>query len=168
MPAQFFRNSRRGEFQEQGAKSLGGYFQQKHLGRAVARLDYNRDGLDDIVVGHLDEAVALLENRTTQPGHFLGLRLHGRIGSRDAIGTRMEVQLGSATIHAQLTAGDGYQASNERLIVIGLGAADRVEQLIIHWPGGSSQTIDNIPGDTTWAAIEGRRSLVPLQRLRDE
>jgi hypothetical protein len=133
MPAQLFHwNGRR--LVELDAADLGRYFQQQWLGRAAARLDWNRDGLEDLIVGHLDDDTALLTNTSTPAGRFLSLRLIGTHSERDAIGTRVEVRLGDRTLTRQLTAGDGYQASNERRLVIGVGNAARIDELIVRWP----------------------------------
>ncbi len=63
-------------FQEADAKTLGAYFQKKWLGRAAARLDWNRDGLADLLVGHLDQDSALLTNTTKPHGRFLFFEAH--------------------------------------------------------------------------------------------
>jgi tetratricopeptide (TPR) repeat protein len=160
MPPQFFRNVAGGVFRELSAADLGPYFQEKYLGRAVARLDWNRDGLDELVIGQLGAASALLTNRTPGAGRYLSLELRGVVSSRDAIGTRVELKMGDRAQHYQLTAGDGYQASNERRLVMGVGTAGQVDQVIISWPGGSPQAFQNVPTNTAWMAIEGRPQLV--------
>ncbi len=45
-------------------KALAPNFQQSWLGRAVARLDVNRDGLPDLAVTHVDSPFALLVNES--------------------------------------------------------------------------------------------------------
>lgn len=156
MPPQFFCNRRDGRFRELPPQQLGPYFQALHLGRSVARLDWNRDGRDDLVVGHLGEPTALLTNRTTKPAAFLSLELRGVESGRDAIGTRIEVRASGRRASYQLMAGDGYQASNERRLIIGIADADRVDEAVINWPSGKSQSFRNLPANTSWIVIEGR------------
>ena len=48
-----------GRFVELHAQDLGKYFLEKHLGRGVAKLDWNRDGAEDFAVSHLDRPAIL-------------------------------------------------------------------------------------------------------------
>ncbi len=155
MPTQFFRNAGQGRFDEIPAAQLGPFFQESHLGRGLARLDWNRDGNEDVAVSHLKEPAALLTNQSSATGHFVSLQLCGTRCSRDAIGTTVEITVAGKKIVKQLTAGDGYHASNERRLVFGLGRATRVDQLHIHWPSGTIQTWKDIPAGTFVTIVEG-------------
>lgn len=162
MPAQFFVNAGESKFTEVPAETLGGYFQKKLLGRGVARLDWNRDGRNDVTVSHLDAPVALLTNTTEVTGHYLSLQLRGTVSSRDAIGSVVTVSAGGRRLVHELTAGDGFQASNEKRILIGLGRVDAVDELTIQWPSGTSHTFNDIPVDTELLLIESRPSMLEL------
>ncbi len=163
MPPQFFHNRGQATFRELREAELGPYFRGRYLGRAVARLDWNRDGLDDLAVGHLGESSVLLTNRTERAGRFLALELRGTTSSRDAIGTRVDLHGGGTVMHHQLVAGDGYQASNERRLVMGTGSASRVDRILVTWPNGLVQSFADLPTNTAWLAIEGRERLIPLR-----
>ncbi|QDT32247.1 FG-GAP-like repeat-containing protein [Thalassoglobus polymorphus] len=165
MPAQFFSNDGQGTFTEVSADSLGPYFKKKILGRGLARLDWNRDGRDDIAVSHLDAPFALLTNKTEDAGHFVSLQLRGTESSRDAIGSLVSVSAGGKHLVRELTAGDGFQASNERRMIIGIGSAETVEKLTIRWPSGMNQKFDKIPVDTELLFIES--SSEPLHLPHD-
>lgn len=154
MPTQVFRNVGSGMFAELPAQQLGEFFQKKHLGRGLARLDWNRDGLDDVAVSHLEEPVALLTNRTKTANQFLALRLRGVVSSRDAVGTTVIVTCGTLTMTGQVTSGDGYQASNERRLTFGLGQTDRVDKVEVRWPSGLIQTFHDLPSDAELLVIE--------------
>lgn len=156
MPTQYFRNLGKAKFSEVPAERLGPYFAGKYLGRGLARLDWNRDGLDDCAVSNMQAPAALLTNRTAIHGHFLTLRLVGTQTSRDAIGTRVTVKAGDQSWTQQLTAGDGYQASNERKLHFGLGPKTQVEEVTIHWLGGQSQTLAGLMADSEWLIVEGQ------------
>lgn len=137
------------------ATALGPYFQKQRLGRSVARIDWNRDGRDDLVVGHLDGGSALLTNSSVPVGHFLSLRLFGVESNRDAIGTTIQVRIKKKTITRQLTAGDGYQASNERRLIVGVGNAKQIDELVVRWLSGKVQKFNNVSVSQEFWLVEG-------------
>lgn len=155
MRAQYFRNLGAGRFVELAAESLGPYFERETLGRSLALVDWNRDLLQDAVISHLDEPAALLTNRTPDPGNTFAIELRGVSGSRDAVGTSVMVTCKDHTWMQQLTAGDGYQASNQRRLFFGVGSHARVDQVEIRWPGGPAQTFTELPVNCELLAVEG-------------
>ena len=56
----------------------------------------------------------------------------------------------------QLTAGDGYQASNERMLIFGLADADSAEEVLIQWPSGTEQRLMDLAAGFEYRIIEGR------------
>ena len=163
MPAQYFRNLGDGVFDEIPDHRLGEFFQKTHLGRSLVRLDWNRDGREDVCISHLNEPAALLTNQATRVGHFLSLRLVGVESSRDAIGAIVQVRCGRHTWSRQLTAGDGFHASNERRLVFGLGEQTKVDSVEVTWPTGNHQEFLHLGADQEWLLTENR----PPARLRD-
>ena len=159
MPPQYFRNVGDGRFAELAPESLGRYFEGKYLGRGMARLDWNRDGLEDVVVSHLDAPAALVTNQTAHAGHFLAVKLVGVASSRDAIGTTVELQVDDRTFVRQLSAGDGYMASNQRLLTFGLGEERHIDVLVIRWPSGLEQQFNDLSADRELLFIEGHSHL---------
>ncbi|MFV1967783.1 MAG: FG-GAP-like repeat-containing protein, partial [Pirellulaceae bacterium] len=155
MPAQFYHNQGGGRFVEAAADTLGPYFQQMRLGRGATRVDWNRDGKEDIIASHMGAPVSLLTNRTAHAGHFLAVRLRGVASNRDAIGTIVSLTAGDRVRVKQLTAGDGFCASNQRQLLFGLGDHDRCTKLHVAWPSGSEQTFEDLPCDTEILLIEG-------------
>ncbi|MFG0334905.1 MAG: CRTAC1 family protein, partial [Maioricimonas sp. JB049] len=170
MPAQLYAwNGER--FVLADPKRLGAYFQQEWLGRPAARLDWNRDGREDLIVGHLEDDVALLTSAGRESGRFLALTLVGTGSGRDAIGTTVTARVGERTIVRQLTAGDGYQVSNERRVIIGTGEAKQIDELTIRWPSGIVQTFRGITtadgqGRSGGLLLVEEHSLLRLPALR--
>ncbi len=170
MPPQYFRNRGNGRFAESTAASLGGYFQGNYLGRSMARLDWNRDGLEEACISPLDTPVALLTNRTRDHGHFVALKLVGESSnadgkgssSRDAIGATVRVRAGGREWQRQLTAGDGYQASNERKLTFGLGELAVVDEIEVRWPSGRVQSLGKLNVDAEYVVVEGRSQCFTL------
>lgn len=155
MRPQYFQNAGGATFHEVLPQQLGSFFEKKYLGRGLALIDWNRDGRQDFLVTNINATGSLVENRTEQPGHFLTIRLVGTRNSRDAIGTRVSLRCDNRQWTQQLTAGDGYQASNERKLTFGLGPATQVELIIIRWLNGTEQTFRDLPADRELLIIEG-------------
>jgi hypothetical protein len=169
MPPQCFRNTGNGVFQELTAQHLGPPFQKRYLGRGLARLDWNRDGKDDFCMSNIADPAVLATNvsETNSPqakANSLTLRLIGRAGARDAIGTRVEVRIENRTLVRELIAGDGYQASNERVLIIGTGASTKTDLLTIIWLNGEQQLWKNVASNQDLLIIEGDGRLWPCNR----
>jgi hypothetical protein len=162
MRPQFFANLGNGRFTELPASELGDYFQRELLGRALARLDWNRDGREDFAVGHVDTPVALVTNQSPGTGHFLALQFRGVESSRDAVGAVVRVTAAGRTRMQQITAGDGYHCSNQKQLIFGLGEATHIEGLEVRWPSGLEQRFEPMPVDREYVIVEGRSQIAPL------
>ena len=162
MLPQAFRNTGTGHFQEMHSESLGPYFERKLIGRCLAKLDWNRDGKEDFVVSHLFDPVALLTNTTETDNHWIALQLSGTNSNRDAIGTTVTVETAERKIVRQLTAGNGYEASNQRRMLVGLGEHERIALLRIQWLSGNEQVFHNIAADREYLLVEGAEGLLAL------
>jgi tetratricopeptide (TPR) repeat protein len=143
MRPQIFVNDGTGRFTEPGATPPGDYFAPgaAYRGRGLAWLDWNRDGRPDFVVCHLDEPSALVTNRTVTEGGFVSVKLIGTSSSRDAVGAQVNLVSQSPSGRkwfGWLTAGDGYQASNERgRLLFGVGQDAGPFVIEIRWPAGT-------------------------------
>jgi len=155
MRPQFMKNQGKGKFLDVTSPKLGSFFQQPRLGRGMARLDWNRDGLEEAAISSLDQPFVLLKNTTAQHGHRLVVHLTGTESNRDAIGASVRVKLKGQTLVRQMTAGDGYQASNQRILIFGLGEREQIETLEVSWPSGLQQHFGGIVVDQEIHLIEG-------------
>ena len=154
MPPQYLRNIG-GRFLDWPASELGPFFERRHLGRGLARLDYNGDGREDFAVSHLETPAAVVENQSRNPGHYLVVRLAATKGARDGIGTDVTVEAGGLHRVRQLTAGDGYLATNERILVFGLGPHRVVDRISVRWPNGRRETFEHLAADQEVKIVEG-------------
>jgi predicted Zn-dependent protease len=167
MPPHVFRQTERLRFELLSPASVGEFFSRRLLGRSQAKLDWNDDGLMDVVLTTINSDLALLTNQTASPGHFLKVRLHSVSESRDGLGAMVTVATAEHVQKQQLTAGDGFQASNERVLHFGLAESSQIQRLTVEWPGGSIQELRDLPSDVTidivethtTAAIQGRSSV---------
>ncbi len=163
MPTQFLHNTGQGRFVELNADRVGQFFSKPVLGRGMARLDWNRDGLDDVLISHIDVPAVLL-TRTTRPnntphGHYVAIRLRATGTARDAIGTGLTLTVDDHVLYRQQTAGDGYMASNQRQLIFGTGPVTSVGPLVVNWPSGRVDTFEELPIDCELMLVEGHQPM---------
>lgn len=167
MPAQLLLNDGNGNFSEYRSTSTADYFhaESQRRGRGMARLDWNRDGLEDLAVSHLDEPSVLITNRSEVVRKSLKLTLVGTASARSAIGTEVELreQGGDWIARKWLSAGDGYLASNERCLVFTLPENHRPIEMSVRWPSGGTDGLPELPLDSSSAqhflCVEGAKEL---------
>ncbi|TWU08069.1 FG-GAP-like repeat-containing protein [Stieleria varia] len=160
MPPQFL-HGRGDRFDPATVEDESGYWSGAYLGRSMATTDFNRDGAVDVLIGHLDQPLALLENRTETPGHWIQLELVGVQSERDAIGARVVVSTKRGSFSNWVSAGDGYFCNDESVIDVGLGQENAIQQLEIVWPSGKRQVFASPQIDRRYLSIENDDRLYP-------
>jgi len=68
--------------------------------------------------------------------HWIELNLIGTKSNRDAIGARVTLKIGSATLIREVNGGNGHAAQSSKRLHFGLGAAAKIDSLEIRWPSG--------------------------------
>ena len=111
-------------------------------GRGAALVDFNVDGLLDLVQVNLDAPVRLWRNVGAGTGgdglamgHWLGLALRQPGPNRDAIGAILEVKVGETIQRRELTVGGGHAGGQLGWTHVGLGPGD-ARRRARHWPDG--------------------------------
>lgn len=110
-----------------------------HRGIGVA--DFDRDGRLDVVVTALGEPARLWRNLTEPVGNWVALELVGAGSNRDGLGSRVRI----ADQTAWRTSARGYASSRLAPMHFGLGDRDGPLRAVIEWPGGRSQSVDDLP-----------------------
>ncbi len=126
-------------------------------GRGVANLDFDFDGDQDLWLSNRSgPQVRLLRNDLPAGRHFLALKLQGVSCNRDAIGARVELVLsGQPPLVRSLRAGEGFLSQSTKWLHFGLGETTAVQRLIVHWPGGKTQTFNSPEVDRFYQLTEG-------------
>jgi hypothetical protein len=147
-----FRNRRDGTFEDVTETLGGGRFD----GRGVAFADYDNDGdLDVVVTSGATATTRLWRNDSTTGHHWLTLNLRGTVSNRSAIGARVEVQTPLLTTVQEVSGGAGRGNQNSLPLEFGLGRAENVLRVTIHWPSGLVQVIENVGVDQCLTIVEG-------------
>ncbi len=134
-----------------------GYCGNHHVGRGLAKLDFNQDGKLDFVITHVEQPTALLINETPSDHHWLQIRLVGKISERDSIGARVHVRAGGNEWTAWVTAGDGYLSRNENIVCFGLGHSSSIDEVTVDWPTGKQQHFKQLPANQRLLIVENEQ-----------
>jgi hypothetical protein len=110
------------------------------VSRGLVSADLDNDGDIDLLVVEMDTRPTLLRNDTRNPGAWIGFRLQGAGGNRDAIGARLEVtDATGATRVRERASGRSYLSSPDPRLVVGLGrASGPVQRVRVRWPSGAT------------------------------
>jgi hypothetical protein len=111
--------------------------------------DLDGDGRVDVVVLNWRERPTILRNESPREHGWLGVRLVGSDGNRDAVGARVRVTADGRTQTAEVHAGRGYQSHHGSTLHFGLGASHVVDRIEIRWPGGTTTTQTHVLADRT-------------------
>lgn len=158
-PAQLFQRQEGGMWGLAKSNSLGDYFEREHLGRAVAKLDANRDQKPDLVITHLFEPIALLVNETKTDHPQCRFFFVGTKSGRDAIGARVTLQCEGGNRVGHLLAGDGFQCSNERCVSFGLGTQSEPCKVVVDWPDGTRESFGKHELSGDYLVIQGSQEI---------
>ena len=146
--------------------------------RAVTAVDWDFDGdLDLWMTARTAPRLRFLRNDSVVNADWVAVKLsgNGKTTNRDAVGARVQLYLKSQPVPLirRVHAGDAFLSQSSGWLHFGLGPNATVEKLIVHWPGGTQESISGIkPGGRflvdqgidnakTWSPPPNRKSLLP-------
>ena len=136
--ARLFRNDGSGNF----ADVRGAGCDPPGDQRALAVLDYDRDGAPDLLITQVAGPVILLRNVSSDRGNWLTIVPDDRGGH--AINARVHVTAGAHTSDQILLAGGSYLTGPPREAYVGLGQADQADEVRIEWADGRTTILRNV------------------------
>lgn len=160
-PNVLYRNAGGEGFKDVTVAAGVGHLQKGH---GIGFGDIDGDGDQDFYAQmggfNLDDKFndALFVNPGTS-NSWITIRLEGRESNRPAVGARVELVIEEngveRSIHRQVSTGGSF-GNNSLQLEIGLGAAEIVRQLRVHWPTSrSTQLFENIAANRVIAIAEG-------------
>lgn len=105
--------------------------------RGAALVDFDGDGLLDLVVVNRRAPMELYRNITPGTGHWLGISLTQPGGNRNAIGAVVTVSAGNLVQDQQISIGGGHAGGQAIPLHFGLAGADAAS-ITIRWPDGTT------------------------------
>ena len=98
-------------------------------------VDFNLDGLMDLVVVNRGSTAQVWRNTSKTAGRWLQVKLEQQGANRDGIGAWIEVKRGDKITRREITSGGGHASGHLGWWHFGLDQADRAEIRVL-WPDG--------------------------------
>jgi hypothetical protein len=143
-----------GRFEEVGEKS-GGALAKKYVGRAALTADFWNRGRQDLLMTEVEGSPVLLKNDVAAAGHWLRIKTIGSKSNRDGFGARIEITVGGLVLYAEVRAGSSFESSSDPRVHFGLGAATKIDSMVIRWPSGQIDKIGAEGADQELIVREG-------------
>ena len=137
--------------------------------RAFALFDFDRDGMLDIALVNANAPrFQIFKNQHRElpgakPANLIALRLIGgntsdQSGSGwsalDAIGARIDLQLGQLHLPRDYAAGRGLAAQNSATLLIGIGDNTTADEVAIRWPSGKRSELGTLKEGLLYTVYE--------------
>jgi hypothetical protein len=129
------------------SRDAGPVLSTRTVARGACFADYDNDGKVDAFLVSLGAKGTLVHNISQNTGHWVALKLKGTKSNRDGIGARVEVTAGGKRFMQERVGGSGYLSQNDDRLHFGLGTAATIDKILVHWPSGHEQTLENQPID---------------------
>ena len=129
-------------------------------GRGVAHGDFNGDGLLDLFVvniGALDGEPGtsrLFVNTSENGNNWLRVVTRGTESNRFGIGAKLLLAVGGLTQIREVGASQSHMSNSVVPAHFGIGNAETVDSLEVHWPSGRIQRLEDIPVNQELTIVE--------------
>lgn len=112
------------------------------VGRGATYADIDKDGDLDVLITQPGREARLYRNDQQTGHHWLRIKLEGTADNRNAIGAVIELTANGITQRRLITSGRSFLSQVEIPVTFGLGRAEKVDRLLVTWPGGQQQLVD--------------------------
>jgi len=152
---QLFLNDGQGKFRDV-AGEIGGGFTQPKVGRGLAYGDFDRDGDLDLLMTTNNGPAYLFRNDQAGGNKSIRIRLIGTKSNRDAIGARVRIFHGETSQSRLVKGGSSYLSQSELPLTFGLGKREKIDRLVIDWPGGATEEHKNLAAGRAYECVESK------------
>ena len=127
------------------------------VGRGAAFGDLFNDGKTAVVINVMDGHPVLLKNVYEDKNHWVLIKLiGGPKGPKDAIGASVYVTANGMRQRSDVMSGGSFLSTNDPRLHFGLGTAETIELVEIHWPSGAIEKVHLPAVDKVYTVEEGK------------
>lgn len=109
------------------------------VGRGASYGDFDNDGDLDVVLTQIKGKPLVLLNDQELSHHWIKIKLIGTGSNRDAIGAVVTVTAGNLIQKKQVMPTRSYLSQVPTTLTFGIGTAEKIESILVQWPGGTEK-----------------------------
>lgn len=117
----------------------------------AAASDLDGDGDLDLVISNLNDSPFIYQNQSInesgsrkQGSNFFQVKVIGPEKNPGSIGTKLKLVAGDTRQYQYISPYRGYISSNDNVAHFGLKERNRIDSLVVSWPGGSESILLNM------------------------
>ena len=152
---QLFRNRGDGKYLDVSAQSGPGLRIEK-ASRGACVGDYDNDGDGDLLVANMNDLPTLLRNDGGNRLNSIIIQVFGTRSNRDGVGTGIRLKTAGGTQYRTVNGASSYLSYSDIRTHVGLGTWTRADLIEISWPGGSVDSIADVPANHLLVVYQGR------------
>jgi hypothetical protein len=104
----------------------------------------------------------LFRNDQLAGNRSMRFELRGTKSNRDAIGATVQIFAGDLHQSRMVRGGSSYLSQSELPVTFGLGKRDKIDRVVIGWPGGRTEEYKNLQTQKAYKCLEGK-GIEPLE-----
>ncbi|WP_373522552.1 VCBS repeat-containing protein [Aquiflexum sp.] len=138
-------------------KSKDWGFSQPNFSNGAAFADLDNDGNIDLVVNNLNAPAGIFKNAlsgNSKPNNFLQFDLKGEGKNTFGYGTKISVYTNGEVQFFEQQPTRGFQSSMSHRIHVGLGENTKADSVLIQWPSGKRQKLNEVESNQIFVAQE--------------
>jgi hypothetical protein len=153
LPERLFVNQGRGTFVEQTLGATVGL--GAGADATVTTADFDGDGFVDVLLSSADSADSVQLLRNVPNGHhWLKIDLVGQQSNTDAIGAVVIVVVDGSSQRRDQRGGQQRRNQSDRTLHFGLGESEQIDRIVVLWPTGRHQVVDDVAADQVLRLVE--------------
>ena len=123
---------------------------QPSFANGAAYVDFDNDGDLDVITSNYNEPAMVYENTTISAGeeianHFLRIKLKAE--NQHVLGTKVMLFTNKDVKYSDHSNFCGYRSTVDPVIHFGLGSIRQIDSLVVIWPDGKKQKMENLAAD---------------------
>ena len=115
--------------------------------RAVVPVDFNHDGMEDLIVRQAGGGTLLLFENRLPKAHWLRVALRSKKGNPNGFGARLTAEFDGRRLVRELYPHTTFKSQAPAYVHFGLGNVVRIDRLTIRWPSGWVQELKDVAAD---------------------
>jgi len=124
-------------------------FNQKTFSNGAAYADLDKDGDLDIVINNINDVASVYQNNAEKikDRHYLRIKPVADRENISVLGAKLWIETENGQQFYEITSVRGMYSTSEHIAHFGIGNLDKVNRLVVKWPDGRVNSVENIKAD---------------------